>query len=126
MTLAEGQKTRTRILQVAEELFAEHGFDGTGVDLIARKATVNKALIYYYFKDKNDILLALMKKVLEELEVNLQATEQEGLSVRQQIKQELDFLESKRSILTVLLMESLKANDKQHVDFQVCRTFHSE
>ena len=48
-----GEQTKQKILNVAGELFAENGFDGTSVDSIANAAGVNKALIYYHFKDKN-------------------------------------------------------------------------
>ncbi|WP_320127529.1 TetR/AcrR family transcriptional regulator [uncultured Sphaerochaeta sp.] len=49
-------ETRERILTTSIELFSQKGFDGTSVNLIAHEATVNKALIYYYFKNKEEIL----------------------------------------------------------------------
>ena len=54
---------RTRILAAAAEVFAEKGFDGVGVDDIARQAGVNKAMIYYHFADK----LALYREVVAEM-----------------------------------------------------------
>lgn len=48
--------TKEKILKVSEQVFAEKGFDGARVDEIARKAGVNKALIYYYFDGKDDLL----------------------------------------------------------------------
>lgn len=51
-----------KILKAAEEIFAEEGFDGARVDEIARRAGVNKALIYYYFESKEQILEELSKK----------------------------------------------------------------
>jgi TetR/AcrR family transcriptional regulator len=57
MTTMAGSRTRAeaprdRILQAAAEVFAEHGFAGAGVDEIARRADVNKAMLYYHVGDK--------------------------------------------------------------------------
>ncbi len=46
---ARGGAMRDRILDVGEELFAQHGFDGVTVRDITRKAKVNVALAHYYF-----------------------------------------------------------------------------
>ncbi len=46
------QGSRQAILQAAAAEFAASGFAGAGVDRIARRAGVNKAMIYYHFNDK--------------------------------------------------------------------------
>ena len=46
--------TRRRILRVARRLFADAGYDGVSVGELARAARVNRAMLYYYFKDKRD------------------------------------------------------------------------
>lgn len=48
-----------QIMEVAEELFAEKGFDGTSVRDISDKAGVNLAMISYYFGSKEKLLEAL-------------------------------------------------------------------
>lgn len=53
---------RSRILDAAEELFAEHGFDATPTAKIAEAAEVPKGLIFYYFPRKMDLLLALLQE----------------------------------------------------------------
>jgi AcrR family transcriptional regulator len=51
---------KTEILQAAEELFAQKGFDGTSVRDIAQHANVNLAMISYYFGSKEKLLEALI------------------------------------------------------------------
>lgn len=68
-----GDITKKRILEVAEELFSESGFDGTGIEKIAQAAGINKATIYYHFKDKGEIIKSLFLNVLSDLEKHLDA-----------------------------------------------------
>lgn len=50
-----GEATREHILDAAEELFAEHGFDGVTVRQVTRKAGVDVALAHYYFGTKRGL-----------------------------------------------------------------------
>jgi AcrR family transcriptional regulator len=77
MSLTEKVDKRAHILAVAEQLFAENGFDGTSVRDIAQLANVNLAMISYYFGSKEKLLEALIEDragytigILEELAKN--------------------------------------------------------
>ena len=48
--------TKERILDAAEELFAERGFDGTSLRAITSGAGVNLAAVNYHFRSKNDLI----------------------------------------------------------------------
>src|SRR5271166_3602459 len=54
------EESRAAILQAAAQEFAEHGIAGARTDAIAREARVNKALLYYYFKDKETLYSAVL------------------------------------------------------------------
>jgi AcrR family transcriptional regulator len=56
---------RDRILTAAAALFAEKGFDGAGVDEIARRANVNKAMLYYHVGDKTKLYGAVLLEAIE-------------------------------------------------------------
>jgi AcrR family transcriptional regulator len=51
--------TRERILDVALDLFTEHGYDKTSLREVADALGFTKAALYYHFEKKEDILLAL-------------------------------------------------------------------
>jgi len=68
---AEG--AREAILNAAEEVFAEHGFDGARIDAIAEVAGYNKSLIFHYYDDKLGLYSAVLKRIDQQASV-LQAT----------------------------------------------------
>lgn len=59
------QQTKDRILQAAQELFAEKGFPATSMREITSRAEVNLAAINYHFGSKEGLLHALMKQCIE-------------------------------------------------------------
>ena len=63
----EPEKTRAAILKAALEEFAHEGVTGARTDEIARRAGVNKALLYYYFKDKEGLYAAALDQVFSGL-----------------------------------------------------------
>jgi TetR/AcrR family transcriptional regulator len=60
-------ESRAAILKAAVAEFAEHGIAGARTDAIARAAHVNKALLYYYFKDKDALYEAVLDHVFSGL-----------------------------------------------------------
>ena len=54
------EESRAAILAAAAHEFAEHGIAGARTDTIAREARVNKALLYYYFQDKETLYSAVL------------------------------------------------------------------
>ena len=56
---------RNQLMSAAKKLFVKKGYRGTTIDEIAREAHVTKGAFYFYFKKKEDILLALIKSVTE-------------------------------------------------------------
>ena len=64
---AKRPETVQRILHAAEAIFAEKGLAGARTTAIARAARVNKALLYYYFRDKEDIHRFTVEMVFSQL-----------------------------------------------------------
>lgn len=58
---------REAILNAAESVFAEHGFDGTRVDTIAQEAGYNKSLLFQYFGDKTNLYASVIHRADEQM-----------------------------------------------------------
>lgn len=119
-----GEETRQRILEAAERLFAEQGFDGTGVDAIASSAGVTKSLIYHHFGNKHRLLTCLFEKILTELnrlkrpDIPLLDESPDSESAKAHFREEIALMDKQRYVFTSLLMESLKTGGAEHL-FQV-------
>ncbi len=82
-----------RIITAAREEFARRGFEGARVDQIARRAGVNKQLLFYYFHSKRGLFGAVLARGATELEQALAAipTSQERPLERIRITLEAQF-----------------------------------
>ncbi|HYK87424.1 MAG TPA: TetR/AcrR family transcriptional regulator, partial [Acidobacteriota bacterium] len=65
------EESRAAILQAAAQEFAEYGIAGARTDAIARQAKVNKALLYYYFKDKETLYGAVLDSAFSGLKATV-------------------------------------------------------
>ncbi len=66
-SIRDSKKTQQNIINTAMKLFARDGFDGVSVDIIAKDANINKAMIYYYFKNKAQLYKRVVSTILDEI-----------------------------------------------------------
>jgi AcrR family transcriptional regulator len=64
---AQAERTRQQILETAQRLFAEIGYDATSLQMIADEMGLTKAAVYYYFPAKSDILAEAMRPEVQRL-----------------------------------------------------------
>ena len=57
---AQAERTRQQILETAERLFADQGYDATSLQMIADEMGLTKAAVYYHFPAKVDIRHEIM------------------------------------------------------------------
>lgn len=57
--------TKKRILDVATEELATLGYSGLSMNKLAEKLKINKAMIYYYFKDKRNLYDEVISSIIE-------------------------------------------------------------
>jgi TetR/AcrR family transcriptional regulator len=88
-TRGQPEESRAAILKAAVGEFAEHGIAGARTDAIARAARVNKALLYYYFKDKDALCEAVLDHVFSGLRARVMPVLDSKLPPREKILQYL-------------------------------------
>ena len=66
---------QTRIIDAALDLFAEHGVNGTSLQMIADAIGVTKAAVYHQFKTKDEIVFAAVEAELARLDAVIQRAE---------------------------------------------------
>ncbi len=123
MPRKEKGNIKQKILDSAEVLFASHGFDATGIDLIAKTAGITKSLIYYYFKSKDEILSALFEDfinktvAMKEKIVDVWVA-QPTLKVDQIIRDySLPFMMENKNLIKIAFSESIKeVSDVPHLN----------
>ncbi len=91
--------TAEKILAAAEQLFGQHGYDGTSMRDVAQKAGVNKALVFYHYGSKAELFDTIINRYYtahrETIERSLARSRGEPRErVHQLIDDYLDFIES--------------------------------
>lgn len=76
MNYINGETTKSEILEIALDIFIENGFNNTHLQDIAKRAKINKGMIYYYFENKdklyeevfNNVFIKLLPKMFSILD----------------------------------------------------------
>src|SRR5438552_292455 len=79
------ETTRAAILEAALQEFATEGLAGARTDHIARAAGVNKALLYYYFEDKETLYGAALDHVFGSLATAINAVLEQDMPPREKV-----------------------------------------
>lgn len=109
-----------QILQVAEKLFAEKGFDGTSIRNIAKEAKINIAMVSYYFGSKERMLEALVLSRTSDLKMQLVSILNESAEPMEKLDKLLDLYMDRviknRGLYQIVNSES--ANLKRSLNFE--------
>ncbi len=116
------EESRASILHAAVREFANEGVSGARTDAIARTAKVNKALLYYYFKDKE----ALYGAVLDQVFGGLAQSVREALSRQQPPSERIlayagahfDYIASNPLYPRIVQMEMMRAGRGRPAQFE--------
>ena len=107
------ERSRERILQAAFEEFAAEGFAGARVDSIARRAEINKRMLYHYFGDKQTLFREVLRRKMAQRQTWAAATPDnpaEGLPYW------FDLARKDVGWIRLLEWEALQFTDKRLID----------
>jgi TetR/AcrR family transcriptional regulator, fatty acid metabolism regulator protein len=82
----EKRDKRERILAAAERIFARHGFFAAKVSDVAKEAGVADGTIYLYFKNKDDLLISLFERRMQQVNETLKTAVAKHKSPREQLR----------------------------------------
>lgn len=68
----EKERRRAEIVDAAERLYAEKGWDTVTMDQVAKSARLSRALLYVYFEDKEDLMFAIGERAMQTLRVRFE------------------------------------------------------
>ena len=130
-TKADAQATRSGLLDAAEHLFQSRGVARTSLNDIALEAGMTRGAIYWHFKDKACLFIAMMERVTLPLEktlalVDAQHTHDPVGHLRHALVQALRLIASDEQVQRVLLIaahkveytEELCAVQQRHLNIQ--------
>jgi AcrR family transcriptional regulator len=112
---AKAEETRAKILDTALRLFRERGFDRTTMRDVATEAGVATGAAYYYFRSKEELVMAFYLRTAEEARdefaAALASTKDLRKRLRALIEIKLRQFEDHRSLLTALLKAGVDPRD---------------
>jgi AcrR family transcriptional regulator len=85
------ERTKARILAAATAEFARYGLGGARVDRIAARAGANKRMLYYYFRDKDNLFLAALEARYAHIRAAERALDLEHLEPREALRRLVEF-----------------------------------
>jgi TetR/AcrR family transcriptional regulator len=128
-TRGQPAASRAAILRAAAEEFAEHGIAGARTEAIAREARVNKALLYYYFKDKETLYGAVLDHAFSGLKATVFRVLDSDLPAREKIMTYagtyFDFIASNQVYPRLMQREMMRAREghSPHIEMLVKNYF---
>lgn len=128
MTKENIPDAKNRILQAAVRIFAAKSFEGSRIDEIAAEAKVPKSLIYYHFKNKDEILEVLLQGFIREYTELLQIAQNDTHQMKaaelpERMKHHYqEFFQQNADLIRIILIDSLKKSNKKPIIYKMVET----
>lgn len=83
---------KVQIINAAEDVFTKKGFDQARMDDIAEETGLSKGTLYLYFKSKDDLIIAILDRMIQREFKQLENLDQDGMSATETIWKLTDLL----------------------------------
>ncbi|HOT46854.1 MAG TPA: TetR/AcrR family transcriptional regulator [Spirochaetota bacterium] len=105
----KGERRKQQIVDTAKQMFIEKGFQSTHIGQVCEKLDIARGTVYQYFRNKKEILYAILEDVLEKIEdIFDQDDFNEFFSSNPNSEQILEFINKRlMSCISVLLGEPI-------------------
>lgn len=113
--MSQDKSTKEKIIEAAKDLFLAHGFAGASMGQIGRCAGVNHSLLFYHFKNKENLWMEvkhyIAKTSVEAFKVIPDITLESPLFVRELFKNSIEFYKMSPDIVRMLNWQRLESGD---------------
>ncbi len=113
------QRTEERILEAAKTIFHHKGFEGARMQEIADEAGINKSLLHYYFRTKENLFDAVFKAAFQEIFAKLFMTVDADvpleIKLKNLISEYIGFLQ-KNSYIPGFILAEMNQNPEKIID----------
>jgi AcrR family transcriptional regulator len=130
LTLAHANLTTTeKIVEAATEFFASHGYVDSTLDAVAALAGFTKGAVYYYFKDKESLLVEVLKRIeMRSIETTASAVTERGGSATTRLELFVRYqtrwaAKHPRDLAILMLVSAETAHTAERVRAQVLRIY---
>jgi AcrR family transcriptional regulator len=111
-----------QIFSAALDLLSREGYHETSMDAIAQRAGLAKGTLYWYFKSKRELLIALFRHIMQELVISWRASiEARALSPTEQLRASLSFFRSHATEVAMVFGIMIQARATNPQDTELAR-----
>jgi AcrR family transcriptional regulator len=119
---------RETILDMAKSLFIQHGYHGLAMRQISEAVGVSKAALYYHFKDKEELFIAILTSNLNEIESAIDEIRSRQISCSQQVVLFVEYVlnqpAEERAIIRLGAQEMVQLSATSRQNFN--KTYHDQ
>jgi AcrR family transcriptional regulator len=123
MTNSETRDLRELILATAKTLFSQQGYHGLAMRQISESLGVAKSALYYHFKDKEELFLAILESYLDEMEKALNRLQAQSITSSQRIRLLVEYIlrqpAEQRAIIRLASQEMVQLSPEVRQSFNL-------